>query len=554
MSDSTPEGATRHAWLVGLAIVGLGFAIRLHGIGEYWLNPDEGIYFSTLTRASTSEFWGEVMANAHPPLFYLVLRGVGHLTRDFVWLRGVALISGTAAIWALWLVGRHVGGKGWPGVVAGSVAAGLLAVNHEAIVFSQVLRPYSMLVALLGAALYQLLEYRAEPTDRRLATYVLFTSLALLTHYGAVLGFGVFLVVVAVDHFGEAMESTSWNRLAAAQVIPGVVLVTVFLLHLNAALGSYMMYLALAPDGWLSEWLVSSPGAAWHSFVSFQTLQLPVSLQGRAALLLLVAIAVAAWSRSRRGRTVAVLAGGALIAALAASVLGEYPFGPTRHDAWLVVFTLPALGWLAGYVVERGRGGVLVGAAALAVALALGGPLERALGDYPPMGSAADERALRREDVRSLVTERLDPEGTPRVLLMSFQTFNLLMPVYATERQEITATSPPDLMSFSFGSRDVIVSGLWDWSRWDDVRQLVLSLPARLPATTPRATERVLLLAGGWESPLIAGETDVAGASVLDRLTGEDRAGDTVTRLMAFELDPGAFTAQAPEPSAQSGL
>jgi len=537
----TREGVTRHAWLVGLAIVGLGFAIRLHGIGEYWLNPDEGIYYSTLTRVSTREFWGEVMANAHPPLFYLVLRGVGHLTRDFVWLRGVALISGTAAIWVLWLVGRELGGKGWPGVVAGSVAAGLLAVNHEAIVFSQVLRPYSMLVALLGAALYHLLRYRADPTDRRLAAYVLFTSLALLTHYGAVLGFAAFLGVVAVDHFGGEMERASWNRLAAAQAIPGAVLITVFLLHLNAALGSYMMYLALAPDGWLSEWLVSSPGQAWHSFVPFQTLQLPVSLQGRAALLLLVGIGVAARSRSRRGRTVAVLAGGALVAALAASALGEYPFGPTRHDAWLVVFTLPALAWLAGYVVERGRVGVFAG---LAVALALGGPLERALGDYPPMGSAADERALRREDVRSLVAEHLDPEGAPRVVLMSFQTFNLLMPVYATARQEITATSPPDLMSFSFGSRDVIVSGLWDWSAWGDVRELVSSLPSRLPATAPRPTEGVLLLAGGWESPLFAGEPDAAGAEVLDRLTGHDRAGGTVTRLMAFELEPRAFTAQ----------
>ncbi|MDH3423925.1 MAG: hypothetical protein OEN00_13100, partial [Gemmatimonadota bacterium] len=60
----------------------MGFALRLTGLSEYWVNPDEGIYYSTLTRVSSREFWAEVMANAHPPAFYVLLRGLGALTWD----------------------------------------------------------------------------------------------------------------------------------------------------------------------------------------------------------------------------------------------------------------------------------------------------------------------------------------------------------------------------------------------------------------------------------------------------------------------------------------
>ena len=51
-----------------------------------------------------------VTANAHPPAFYLVLRGVGFLTWDPKWLRAVSMLFGVAAIWAFWLVGHSQGG------------------------------------------------------------------------------------------------------------------------------------------------------------------------------------------------------------------------------------------------------------------------------------------------------------------------------------------------------------------------------------------------------------------------------------------------------------
>ena len=103
-----------------LALVVVGFVLRVRGLSEYWLNPDEGIDYGILTAGSFGDFWTGVIANAHPPLYYLVLRGAGFLTWDFVWLRGTSLLFGTAAIWLFWLLGRELGGAGKGGYRVGS--------------------------------------------------------------------------------------------------------------------------------------------------------------------------------------------------------------------------------------------------------------------------------------------------------------------------------------------------------------------------------------------------------------------------------------------------
>ena len=533
----------RHGWTAALLLVALGFAIRLRGLSEYWLNPDEGIYYSTLTSASFGQFWAEVVENAHPPAFYLLLRGVGLLTWDFVWLRVPSLLFGTAAIWMFWLVGRELGGKGRAGVLTGLVAAGLVAFSADAIAFSQVLRPYMLLLALLSAALFYLLRYRSKPTDRTLMLYVVFVSLAMLSHYSAALAFGVFLVVVVYYHSAEEVDARSWKRLAAAQAIPAVLLGVLYLQHLRRALGSGLMDQAFRQGGWLNDWLVASPADAWHSFVTFHNLYLPTDFQGRAALLLLAAIVASALSRDR---LVWVLAGGALAVALLASFLGVYPFGPSRHNAWLLVFTLPAVAWLVGRIIERGRLAVLAAVGVVAPALLFGGAMERSLGAYPLRGNAAEERAIRRRDLASLVVEQLDPAAEPRIILMSFQTYNLLMPLYAADRQNVTASSDVYLFSFSYGSRNVVVSGQWDWLGLDDVRQVVQSLPMRLPEVAPDPPGRVLLVAGGWGSSIFGStsELEERGAIVESAVVlGSDPLGRPLLRLVAFVLDREALVA-----------
>jgi hypothetical protein len=520
-----------------LGVVVLGLVLRLRGLFDYWLNPDEGIYYSTLTRASFQDFWAEVAANAHPPLYYLLLRGVGLLTWDFVWIRSVtSLLFGVAAVWLFWRVGRQLGGRGIAGVVAGLTAAGLLAVNGEAVALSQVLRPYMLLVAVLSFALHCLLTYRSRPTGRALTGYVVLASLAVLTHYSAALALGVFTALIAYFKL-EGLEKTPWLRLVAGQLIPVAMLGLVYAFHMRGALASDLMGDALGAGGWLDDWLVASPREAWNSLVAFQIFHAPSGYQARTAVLLVCAIVVSVASRDR---LVAVMAAAALSVALLASALGLHPFGPSRHNAWLIVFTIPALGWLASRIVTSGlRNGLLV-TSLLAGVFVFGGSLERPLGGQRLRTIASEEKVISREELSPLVVRQLDPAAGPRLILMSDQTYNFLMPLYARERQEPTLSSDSTLFTFPYGTRHVVVTRAWDWSGIEDVRVLVDHLDETLPSMAHHREASVLLVAGGWGSsvfPGVAALQERGAISSGNAAFGLDPMGGEILRLVAVVVD-----------------
>ncbi len=52
----------RYGRIAALLLVALALVIRIPGSMEWWLNPDEGIYFSILTQPTLAAFWEEVAA------------------------------------------------------------------------------------------------------------------------------------------------------------------------------------------------------------------------------------------------------------------------------------------------------------------------------------------------------------------------------------------------------------------------------------------------------------------------------------------------------------
>jgi hypothetical protein len=538
----TGDRFIRYGTLAAFALVLLGLVLRLRGLGEYWINPDEGIYYSTLTRSSFSTFWAEVTANAHPPLFYLLLRGAGAITWDFVWLRGVSVVFGTAAIWAFWLVGRELGGRGRGGVVAGLVSAALVAVSAEAITLSQIIRPYMMISALLAGALFNLLRYRSDPSTRRLALYTACIVAAVLIHYSAVLAFASCCAVVAYYRLAGEVRGVAWRRLGLAQLVPAATFAGLYAWHLGRTMGSDLVGDALGPNGWLSEWLVTSPRDAWYAFSAFQAYHLPPDFRGRAALLLLAALGVALV----RDRLAAVVAGVPLSGAVAASALGLYPFGPTRHDAWLVVFTLPVIGWLIGHVVELGPRPARIAAVVLVLALLGGGPVERVFGADLLRSNATEEQVVKRRDLAPLVLGELDPaEGAPTIL-MTEQSYNLLVPLYADRREDVRTAPDSSALAFSYGARTIVVARRWDW---DDVEQLdgTLASALAIPGVAPGTAGPLAVVAGGWGTALFPTGVERLRerGAILNAVPvlGEDPTGAPILRVIGLELDRAVMEA-----------
>lgn len=489
----------------------VAFGVRVWGLNEWWLNPDEGIYYSILTRADSAGFWTELMANAHPPLYYVLLRIIGLFTWDFVAFRSASVLFGLGAVVGAWAVGRELGGRGIRGEVAGLFAALLVALSPTAIGLSQVMRPYMLQLALLSAALYFLLLYRRAPSARHLVWYTAFVVLAVLTHYSSVLAVGALGLVVGSDGMGRGFNRPEWKRLAVSHVAPVVVTGMLYVVHVRRLSGSPLADDALS--GWLSYYMVDSPLTAWLGFLGYQWLVVPDWGRAPAALFLLVACAAAI---VRRDALPAVMALGALAVAVTAAALHVYPFGATRHAVWLMTFTVPVLGWLGAWVVGMPRTRAAAAVGGFAVVLIMGGPLGTALGaDEAPW--APSERVLRRDNVARMVNF-LDPQGEPALTLMSSQTFYLLLPFYPGEREGAVFAPDSSIFHFPYGSRRVLVSSAWDFTAGPDARatgHLVGTLAGAdvaFPELSIGTHETAVLLVGGWRPPLIDELLSMSGA------------------------------------------
>lgn len=500
------EAATHPAGGIDRIVFGILAAVALvprwNGLSEWWLNPDEGIYYSILTRADFAGFWGEVAANAHPPLYYLLLRGLGGLTWDFFWFRFFSVLCGVAAVLLTAAVARELAGRGTSGTIAAAVAGGILALAPTAIELSQVIRPYTFQLVLLSGALLALLRYRRSPSNRALAGYALLTSSALLTHYSSGLAVATLGVTVAALGVGGRWRETPWRKLFGAHVVPGIVVVLMWLIHIRPLAGSALADEAL--DGWLSFYMIDGPTQAWLALLGFQHILTGPWLRGPLALLTIAALV---WA-TRRNPIVAILGGSGLAIAVAAAGLGVYPMGSTRHSIWLTFVLVPALGWLVA-TLWTALGGSRRWAAIGIVALlaAAGGPVGSAIGaERAPW--APPDQVLLQEDLTRMIAV-LDPNEGPPLLIMSAQTFYLLLPFFPGERE--TAEFSPDRRHFHFGygNRRVLTTEAWDFTAGPDagdaahVQRVLREAASAFPALEIPTQDPAMLLVGGWRPAFI---------------------------------------------------
>jgi hypothetical protein len=525
--------AARYGSGAAVTVVALALVLRLPGLVGWWVNPDEGIYFSALTQERFSLFWSEVFATAHPPLYFLILRAMGWLGTDLAWLRSLALASGCGAVWVFILIGRDIAGSSATGWLTGLAAGLLLAVSPAAIALSQVIRPYMLLVLLLALTLHFLLRYRERPSQRMLVLYALCASLAVLLHYSAVLALGVLVMLVAADGITRRIARQEWRRLVAIQAIPLAIFGGLYLLQIRRLMNSDVAELSV--ETWLSGYLIDTPVDAWLGLVGLHAALVGTTASVSAAFVTLIAIG---WAARGGKRELIVGIGGALLIATACAALRLYPFGAGRHSAWLLPFVTPGLAWVAGSLAAHGtragaRGLVVVGA--VVAGLLLGSPLgaERAAPILP-------EQVLRNEHLTAMANA-LDPERGPPLVVMSVETYRLLLPLYSGERQGARTSADGSFTHFRWGTRQVIVlPGLDVAVRRDQMDQPnhlytgTRRAAEELDVPLPRGGEAVMVLSGDWRG----GVFDLAELARQEGLAGETQI---VPGLIAVTLDLEAY-------------
>jgi hypothetical protein len=204
------DGAALGAVLVTTAVVLVVLGRREYiGYDSYW-----HVFIARQDR--WPDFWREVHDNAHPPLFYLLLRvawywlGPGLLAYRLVSI--AATVAATAIVSAI--VRRTTSNR--PLAIVAAAAFGL---SYGAIAVGLEVRAYALCAAFTLLAFLCYLDWLAvsprRPTARAAAGFAIAATLAVLTHYSTFFFLAAALATPAI----LAIVSRAWRQRIAARVV-----------------------------------------------------------------------------------------------------------------------------------------------------------------------------------------------------------------------------------------------------------------------------------------------------------------------------------------------
>jgi hypothetical protein len=511
-------------WVLGTLTL-LGLALRLPAIFEWWLNPDEGVYYSVASWSDWSEVRAEMTRNAHPPLFYLIIRGLRALGMGVVGLRVPSVVCGVLAIPALHLATRALVGRR-----AAALAALTIAVSPGAILQSQVIRPYAMQLALLGFLLFALARFTERRERRQLVAVGALALASVLLHYGSFPALVAAALAGLVLVLAGQLPGRSALLLAAAATPAALAAGVLAFTHVAQDLAGSSVQLR-AQQSWLRPFFHAGLRDLWTATGGL----LLYAFGSRGAAVAGVALAVglvAACVQRRLLLASFALASFGLAAAL--SLAEVYPFGGTRHSLHLLVAVVPCVA-LGLDVLARARAPVPLAAAAILVLLAWGAPslIRLVFGPRVTVASAV-EQLTPRSSVVAAGPVLAQARAEPGLVVLDRQTYQILTPQLGPTRASVSL-EPGALSHFRWGEADVLVSHRLSLrtdrshpERSDHVLGLLMRARRELPALDLGERRRGWLFVGGWN------------AQRLQALPGSDAAlGSGPPCVSGLALQPG---------------
>src|SRR5580700_11213216 len=503
-----------HSNLSVLLILTAGFVIRLWAASGTFLNPDEALHYLLANQSSWLLAYKASLTNAHPPLLTLVLyfwRGVG--TSEFV-LRLPSVIAGTAFCWIFFKwVARILGPvTGFIGLILVSFLPPMIALSAE-------VRQYALLLFFLAGAAYLLERALAENSAGLMLLSAISLCLALLSQYSAILfaaAIGLYSLLRVIARRPSAQVLAAWvmGQMAAIGLIASL-----YVSHISKLKGDYA---AGTINGWLANsffrpghdnpllFVIARTGGVFQYVFG----QLAV---GDVAFLAFIAAVVLLWRENvtPEGSTVTSRQIDALLVlpfavAAGASIARIYPYGGTRHSAFLIMFAVAGVSFvLAKLVKQRTAGGIALAILLFAVCTAFGKP-------HRPYMLREDQSRTQIVRAMGFIHAQI-PQSD--LIFVDYQT-RLLLGYYLCPEQSVPFSAPVEsLEEFQCNGYQIVAAGpdLYIFTaenfvfRWD---QLLQSAPLK-------SGQSVWVIQAGWEV---------------------DLAHDLQSRLVEFrELNPQSF-------------
>jgi len=332
-------------WTAVGALVVFGFLVRVWGLWQFCLSPDEGLILLISSRPTISGVLDAATTEPHPPLGYLTLHFMLRISDNPMFLRSIAYLPGVGLIPMLYLLGRRVSGT-----AAGLAMATLVAFSHGAMMLSEVLRTYMLATFFVTVGLYAFFAYMQERRAKYLYLYSAAMTIGLLSH---------FFVIVPLASIGlvwlhrAALSERSRGETIRAGLanLPSVVVAAgLYVFHLSTRHGPHWW------DHLDTTWLASQfPDRLSELAVNTYKLFAYLFLRSNAGwLVLLTAGGIAAlWVAKHRNAAAVIVLTFAVNIALAFA--GKYPFGGVRQDIYLLPLVAMSVGAAVQFGWERLR-------------------------------------------------------------------------------------------------------------------------------------------------------------------------------------------------------
>jgi Dolichyl-phosphate-mannose-protein mannosyltransferase len=437
---------------IAAAILSCGFLLRLRAAWGTFLNPDEAMHVLAANQSLAATYRAS-LETAHPPILLFVLNFWRVLGNSECLWRLPSVIAGTVFCWIFFLWLRDLFGQdaAWIGLTFATFLPPLIELSAE-------VRQYALLLCFLILACYFLERGLAADSPRLMSLSFLFLYLAMLTHFSAILFAGA-VGAYSLLRLIRLPKSRRVVRVWAAGMA-GAVGLFLFLYRTQISLlkGSdvaqrmgqllsrsyfhwgrdHLLLFALARTFGVCQWVfgqLAIGDVAGLAFFAGVMLLLRTNSDGRSL-------------PSRRFVGIFLLL--PFATNCAAGVADIYPYGGTRHSAFLAPFVLAGVSWcMAKLSGVRPRRGIIAAAVIVAACSLFGAP-------HRPYMLRRDQDT----DNMARAVEAIHHDvSSDDLIFVDFQSYFMvryyLCPQIGTEGDTIV----PGFRSFSCGKYKVISTG-----------------------------------------------------------------------------------------------
>ncbi|HWE48997.1 MAG TPA: hypothetical protein VG273_04385 [Bryobacteraceae bacterium] len=348
--------AKRRRFTLSLVLIALICAIPRLLLGASQFIEYDGYWHVFIAQQDNwQNFWEDIRVNAHPPLFFLLLKVLVHYGRSLLVYRAISLVTGTASVFCVgWIARKVVKSDGW--AYASALAYGLAL---PAIIMSCEVRSYMLSAFFILLSFACLLEIGgssdSELPDSRVdlkhdlkarAGFAVAAILACLSHYYAFYysGAAAALLIGWCALRKYRGERASWSS-EAATIAPVLGLIGyLYWAHasLKADIQSHLLPFYYDPKG-----VESIPAFLIRNWTNLLNLFLPYDVYNYAVAGAILAGAVISavvllriFLRARdavanRAASTIVITSVMLAGIALTAVVGKYPFGGDLRQQFL---------------------------------------------------------------------------------------------------------------------------------------------------------------------------------------------------------------------------